>query len=120
MRQRILRLWAWWMERNRAILPALFADTAPVDLRIVGRTLIQAAAVGVVCGLAGAAFFGALEYTQRFVLEELAGYEPLRASGETFAAASVHHQFRWWLLPFLPALGGLLCGLITRHTREAR
>jgi CIC family chloride channel protein len=120
MRQRILRLWAWWMERNRAILPALFADTAPVDLRIVGRTLIQAAAVGVVCGFAGAAFFGALEYAQRFVLEELAGYEPLRASGETFAAGAGHHEFRWWLLPFLPALGGLACGLITRNTREAR
>jgi CIC family chloride channel protein len=120
MRQRVLRLWAWWLERNKAILPSLFADTAPVDLRIVGRTLIQAAAVGVVCGLAGAAFFGALEYTQRFVLEDLAGYEPLRAHGETFAASNVHHLFRWWLLPFVPALGGLACGFLTRHTREAR
>ena len=26
MRQRLARWFAWWMERNRAILPALFAD----------------------------------------------------------------------------------------------
>ena len=48
------------MERNRAILPAIFADSAPLDLRFVGRTLLQAAAVGIVCGFAGAAFFGIL------------------------------------------------------------
>ena len=86
MKDRFVRAWAWWMERNRAILPALFADAAPLDLRFVGRTLLQAAAVGIVCGFAGAAFFGALEYTQRLLLEDLAGYELLRASGETFAA----------------------------------
>jgi CIC family chloride channel protein len=120
MRQRLLRFWAWWMERNRAILPALFADAGPLDLRIVGRTLLQAAAVGIVCGLAGAALFGALEYTQRFFLEDLAGYAMLRASGETFAARTGAHHFRPWLLPLLPALGGLACGLLTRRTPEAR
>jgi chloride channel protein, CIC family len=108
------------MERNRAILPALFADTAPLDLRFVGRTLLQAAAVGVVCGFAGAAFFGVLEYTQRIVLEDLAGYSVLRASGESFAAAPVPRTFRPWMLLILPAIGGLICGWITRRTPDAR
>jgi chloride channel protein, CIC family len=120
MRQRLRNLWAWWMERNRAILPALFADTAPLDLRFVGRTLLQAAAVGVVCGFAGAAFFGILEYTQRLLLEDLAGYSVLRASGETFAAAAVPRTFRPWLLLLLPAVGGLACGWLTRRTPDAR
>jgi CIC family chloride channel protein len=108
------------MERNRAILPALFADAAPLDLRFVGRTLLQAAAVGLVCGLSGAAFFGLLEYTQRFLLEGLAGYEILRASGETFAAQLTIGKFRPWLLILLPGLGGLACGYITRKMPEAR
>src|SRR5687767_9761552 len=120
MFQRLRNIWAWWMERNRAILPALFADAAPLDLRFVGRTLLQAAAVGVVCGFAGAAFFGILEYTQRLLLEDLAGYSVLRASGETFAAAPVPHTFRPWLLLFLPAIGGLICGWLTRRTPDAR
>ncbi len=120
MRQRLRNLWAWWMERNRAILPALFADAAPLDLRFVGRTLLQAAAVGVVCGFAGAAFFGILEYTQRLLLEDLAGYAVLRASGESFAAAALPRTFRPWLLLILPALGGLACGWLTRRTPDAR
>ena len=102
MKDRLVRVWAWWMERNRAILPAIFADSAPLDLRFVGRTLLQAAAVGIVCGFAGAAFFGILEYTQRLMLEDLAGYELLRASGETFAARTRPGVFRPWLLVLVP------------------
>ena len=45
--------------------PRALRGHRPLDLRFVGRTLLQAAAVGVVCGFAGAAFFGVLEYTQR-------------------------------------------------------
>jgi CIC family chloride channel protein len=118
--RKVGQIFAWWMERNRAILPALFADAAPLDLRFVGRTLLQAAAVGLVCGFAGAAFFGVLEYTQRFFMEGLSGYEPLRASGETFVASPVHVPFRWWMLLILPGLGGLACGFITRRTPDAR
>jgi CIC family chloride channel protein len=118
--RRVARIFAWWMQRNRAILPALFADAAPLDLRFVGRTLLQAAAVGLVCGLAGAAFFGMLEYTQRFFMEGLAGYELLRASGETFVVTTRHAPFRWWMLLILPGLGGLVCGLVTRRSPEAR
>jgi CIC family chloride channel protein len=98
----------------------MFAESAPLDLRIVGRTLLHAAAVGVAAGLAGAAFFAGLEYFQRGVLEELAGYIPLRADGETFAAGSGFHVFRPWLLVLLPGLGGLACGLLSRLAPETR
>lgn len=102
--------------------PALetLASSAPLDLRIVGRTLLHAAAVGVVAGLAGAAFFAGLEYFTRALLEEVAGYIPLRADGETFAAGGGVHTFRPWLLVLLPGLGGLACGLVTRLAPETR
>ena len=69
-------------------------------MRIVGRTLLHAAAVGVAAGLAGAGFFVVLEYFSTFTLEWLARYTPLRADGETFAASA---------LPVLSDDGRLLC-----------
>jgi CIC family chloride channel protein len=96
----------------------LFASRAPIDLGIVGRTLLHAATVGMAAGLVGAAFFAGLEYLQRGLLEELVGYVPLRADGETFAAGEHHGLFRWWFLVLLPGLGGLACGLITRLAPE--
>ena len=48
--------------------------------------LLHAAIVGVAAGLMGAAFFAALEVVQRLILEDLGGYRPLRAHGETFLA----------------------------------
>ena len=104
--------------RNRALLPAMFAETAPLDLRYVGRTLLHAAAVGVACGFAGAAFFAGLEWVTRHLLEGLAGYAPLRAQGEP-AGHPTPAVFRPWLLLILPALGGLACGLITLLAPEA-
>lgn len=109
-----------WNLRNGLLLPLLFADASPVDLRIVGRTLLHAALVGLAAGLVGAAFFAGAEYAQSMLLEGLAGYVPLRASGERFAAAVHPPTFRPWLLLVLPAGGGLLCGLLTQLAPETR
>src|ERR1041385_5609332 len=81
---------------SRSILPIVFADAAPIDLRIVGRMLFHAAFVGLTAGLIGAAFFAALEHLQAFLLEGLAGYVPLRAHGEQFAASGHRAPFRPW------------------------
>src|SRR3954471_11121071 len=99
-----------WTTRNRRLLPILLAENAPLDLRIVGRMLLHAALVGLAAGLAGAAFFAALEWVQHFVLEQLAGYVPLRAHGERILSNATTTPFRPWLLLVLPALGGLACG----------
>ena len=119
-RVQLSRVRGWWLAQNKVLLPLWSAATGPLDLRIVGRTLLHAALVGVAAGLMGALFFGALEWVQRFLLEDLAGYVPLRAHGERFAASEATHPFRWWLLWMLPALGGLGCGLLTRLAPEAR
>jgi CIC family chloride channel protein len=101
-----------------ASLPALLADNAALDFRIVGRTLLHAAAVGVAAGVAGAVLFGGLELFQRVLLEGVAGYTPLRADGETITASVEAQQFHPWILAFLPALGGLACGLLARLAPE--
>ncbi|HYQ42190.1 MAG TPA: chloride channel protein [Polyangiaceae bacterium] len=106
--------------RKLAIGRALLAQADRLQLGVVGRNLFDGVAVGVAAGLVGAALFAAFEYFQRGVLEELAGYIPLRADGETFAASEGSHPFRPWLLFLLPALGGLACGLVCRLAPETR
>ena len=106
---------------NTSIFPSgLGGAEAPLDLRIVGRVVLHSAIVGVAAGLLGAAFFACLEYSQRFLLEELAGYKPLRAYGESFATASEHGPFRPWLLVLMPAIGGLCCGIVVQFARESK
>lgn len=113
--QQLRGLFQW---RGVASLPALLADNAALDFRIVGRTLLHAAAVGVAAGIAGAALFGGLELFQHVLLEGVAGYTPLRADGETITTSVQTHQFHPWILVLLPALGGLACGLLARLAPE--
>lgn len=110
----------YWAERNRRVLPVILSQTAPLDLRIMGRMLLHAALVGLAAGAAGAAFFAALEHLQTFLLEEVAGYAPLRAHGEALVAHEHAGTFRPWLLLLLPAAGGLVCGVLTLFAPEIR
>lgn len=106
---------------DRDLLTTVLKEAAPVDLRIVGRTLIHAALVGVAAGLMGAAFFAALEVVQRLVMEELGGYHPLRAHGETFLHEMAGTRvFRPWLLVIMPAVGALGSGLLSQLAPETR
>jgi chloride channel protein, CIC family len=105
---------------GRGLLATLLPEASPLDLRILGRTLLHAAAVGAVAGAIGAAFFAGLELVQRLLLEMAAGFHPLRAAGETFLAEPPKTDFRPYVLLLLPALGGLLSGLVTRLAPEAR
>jgi len=106
--------------RTLGIGRALLAQAQRLQLGVVGRNLFDGVAVGVAAGLVGAALFAGFEYFQRALLEELAGYIPLRADGETFAASEGVHSFRPWLLFLLPAVGGLACGLICKLAPETR
>jgi len=99
---------------------AFLGQAQRLQLGDVGRNLFDGVMIGVAAGLIGAALFAGFEYFQRGVLEELAGYIPLRADGETFAASETPHHFRPWLLFVLPALGGLACGLVCRIAPETR
>ena len=75
--------------RNSGLFALLRSQSAPLDLQIVGRTLFHALIVGAAAGVVGAGFFAALEYLQRVLLEDLAGYHILRAHGELFVGDAV-------------------------------
>src|SRR3954468_9329794 len=106
---------------GRELLTTILKEAAPADLRIVGRMLLHAAIVGVAAGLMGAAFFAALEVVQRLILEDLGGYRPLRAHGETFLPKLTNlGHFRPWLLAIVPAVGALASGIISELAPETR
>lgn len=107
--------------RRRGVFPALFADTAPLDLRLIGRTLLHAAMVGVVAGLTSVLFVGGLELVEGLLLGRVVGYSRLRASGESVLAwVPEGNVVRLWLLPIIPALGALAGGALTaRFAPEA-
>ncbi len=105
------------------VFSSIFAETSPLDLRLIGRTLLHAALVGVIAGLMAALFFGGLELVEGLLLGGLAGYSRLRASGET-VFGDLHllegGTVRLWLLPVIPALGALAGGILTaRFAPEA-
>lgn len=108
--------------RPRAALSALFAQRSPLDLRIVGRTLLHAAIIGAAAGVVAVLFFGGLELVESFLLGRLVGYTRLRAHGETVLGAEpVPEVFRPWLLLIIPGVGALLGGVLTsRFAPEAR
>src|SRR5438552_7630844 len=106
---------------GRELLTTILKEAAPADLRIVGRMLFHAAIVGVGAGLMGALFFAGLEVVQRLILEDLGGYRPLRAHGETFLPELANlGRFRPWLLVIVPAVGALASGLISQLAPETR
>lgn len=95
-------------------------SSTPLELQLLGRTLLHAALVGVVVGMAGSLFVVGLELAQTWLLEAATGYVPLRTAGEPVLFQAPHTPFRPWLLVFVPALGALAGGLLSRLAPEIR
>lgn len=93
--------------------------TEPLELQIVGRTLFHAALVGLGAGILGVAFFAGTEAVQSLLLEDVAGYEVLRAVGEP-VSSHTGGSLQLWLLMLIPAFGALLGGFVTRFAPECR
>jgi chloride channel protein, CIC family len=91
----------------------LGAARGPVEFQILGRMLLQAALVGAAAGLIGSLFFAGVEFAQRFALEQMTGYVPLRAGGEQIFGEAARRPFRPWLLVVFPAAGALVAGAIS-------
>lgn len=116
-RLRALKRWAG----SQRPLALFTTGEAPVDLRLVGQTLLRAALLGVLAGGMGAAFFWGSEHASYWLLERGAGYRPLRAYGEMLKGTEeAKTAFRPWLLALSPAVGALLSGLLTYRVPEAR
>ena len=102
----------------KSLLAFVVPAEQPLELQIVGRTLLHAALVGLSAGIIGCAFFAGAELLASVLLEQLAGYEPLRAHGEKIIESGAPHAFRPWLLVMLPAAGALAGGLLTRFAPD--
>ena len=100
------------LDRLRGLFQ-LKSGEQPLELQLLGRVLLHAALVGAAAGVAGSLFFGGLELVEKWVLEDLAGYVPLRAQGERIIDTTVRTAFRPWLLWVIPAVGAILGGLLS-------
>ena len=118
--ERVRALGRWAGSR----LPSSFfsLEKGPVDLRLVGRTLLRAALIGACAGLVGAAFFWTTEHAQHWVLERGTGYRLLRAAGEEFETTSGFelNEYKPWLLAIVPAIGALVSGILTAGVPAVR
>lgn len=106
--------------RGFAGLVGWMRPSEPLELQILGRTLLHTAAVGLGAGILGCLFFAGTGLAQHLFLEKLAGYEPLRAAGEHVYGSLELPSLRLWLLVLVPAIGALIGGLITRLAPECR
>jgi CIC family chloride channel protein len=101
------------LQRMWTLRRLLIAARGPVEFQILGRMLLHAALVGAAAGLLGSLFFGGVEFAQRFALEQMTGYVPLRAGGEQIFGEAARRPFRPWLLVVFPAAGALVAGAIS-------
>src|SRR5271155_4232313 len=77
-----------------------------------GRVMVLSVLVGVIAGLGAIVFYLACQLVFHFALEDWAGYRPNPPGGETPVFAESTTPFRPWMLLLVPAIGGLVSGLI--------
>ena len=75
------------------------------------KWLALASVIGVIAGLGAVVFYEALSLSTHFFLGYLAGYKVPTPAGEGNLAGSAHYA-RWWAVPLVVALGGLVAGPI--------
>lgn len=73
---------------------------------------IYSVTLGSLAGLMACAVFALLEWASFFCLEYLAGYSVVKPAGEHLVNLVAETPFRPWILFILPAVGGLISGLI--------
>jgi CIC family chloride channel protein len=83
-----------------------------LNLRNVWRWFLYGSLIGVVAGF-GAIVFNLLCQTGlHFFLDGMAGFQPTEPPGELPSWPATGTPLRPWMLPLVPALGGLLAGLL--------
>lgn len=93
------------LDRWRSFLASLRHHT-------VSRWMFYSLLIGAVSGLGAAFFFFSLEWLKYFTLEWLGGYRMKAPAGEQIVHAVSHAPLRRWFLFLVPAIGGLISGLL--------
>ncbi len=78
----------------------------------MGRWILHSVLVGLVSGIGACVFFLSLEWMQFFIMGKICGIIPIPAAGEDLIQYTGLPEPRRLLFFFVPALGGLLSGLI--------
>ncbi len=86
-----------------------------LELHVVGRVLALSSLVGVVAGLGAIVFQTMCQVTQHFLLGTLVGYSQPGPPGEHALFGASTTALRPWLLPLVPAVGGLVTGIIVQR-----
>ncbi|UCE17706.1 MAG: chloride channel protein [Gemmatimonadota bacterium] len=85
--------------------------TGGYELRLSGKWLLIGISIGVVAGFGAVIFFYLLEWSNIFFMNFLCGYVPPSPGGEVMSSPIVG-EYRRWAFLFVPAIGGLLAGLL--------
>ena len=84
------------------------------------KWVVLGTAIGVIAGLGAVLFFWALTTAAALFLNGIGGYIDPLSTSEGGRAASGYFT-RWWAIPLVVALGGLISGVIvTRFAPEAQ
>jgi CIC family chloride channel protein len=76
--------------------------------RVLGLSLV----IGVISGVGAVVFFAACQLVVHGTLDAVVGYHPRAPGGEPQLFAETARAFNPWLLLLVPALGGLVSGLL--------
>lgn len=82
------------------------------ELRYIQRWVLWSIIIGVVAGLGAIAFYLLLQTTTAFFQGYVSGYHPALPAGEASILSLPSNSFRLWVLALIPAIGGLIVGLI--------
>lgn len=96
------------------------AEVEKLEWHAAGRVLLFSSVVGVVAGLGAVVFQILCQAASELFLSGTLGYRPLGPAGETALFQGPLPPLRLWLVPLVPAFGGLLAGwLVWRFAPEA-
>src|SRR5262249_5004465 len=89
-----------------------FLQVSGRRLRSQARLLGLSLVVGIVAGVGAIVFFAGMDLVFYYTLDAYAGYHPHHPGGEPPLVTPHLGALRPWLLILIPALGGLVSGLI--------
>lgn len=101
-------------------LRRLALEVEKLELYAVGRILLLSSVIGLVAGIGAIVFQVLCQIATEAFLGQLLGFRPSGPAGERALFHGATVPLRAWLIPLIPALGGLLAGLIVaRFAPEA-
>ncbi|MDY7031367.1 MAG: chloride channel protein, partial [Thermodesulfobacteriota bacterium] len=83
-----------------------------LDVKSIGKWIVYSTLTGIIAGLGSSIFFFMLEISGKFFLNYLGGYYPPVPGGESGGSVPYSHFSSNWIVGLLPAIGGLIAGII--------